>query len=89
MFERLSVVQVAFMLQIIDRKTANAADRAGEVRIDELARKTDRFEDLCGMVALHGRDTHLRHDRNDAREDGGIVVRDARFGIDRKHAALG
>src|SRR5690606_19868630 len=46
---------------LVETDATEAADRAGEVALDELLAEPDRLEDLGAGVARHRRHTHLRH----------------------------
>ena len=47
---------------LVETDTADAADRAGEVRIHHVGRQSDGLEHLGPGVGRHGRDAHLGHD---------------------------
>lgn len=85
--KRQLVALVAFALQVIEREAANAAYRSREVPIDELVRQADRLEHLGGMIALHGRNAHLGHDRHDARNDRLVIAGDSGVDVAIEHAA--
>ena len=48
--------------------------------IDEIGGQAHRLEYLGGMIALHGRDAHLRHDRDDTRDNGLVIARNGLIG---------
>ncbi len=47
---------------LVEPDATEAADRAGEVLVDQLVAETDRLEDLGAGVRRDGRHAHLRHD---------------------------
>ncbi len=55
-----------FLRDYVDADAADARGRPREVLVDERRIETDRFEDLRAAVALQRRDTHLRHDLQNA-----------------------
>ena len=80
---RRVVAALHLVLDLGQVKSANAAYGAGEVAVDKAVRKTDRLEDLGGMVALRRGDAHLGHDAHHARDGGSVVVGDGLLGAQR------
>ena len=78
--ERGVVALILLALDVLDTHTAHTAQRAGEVRVDELRSEAHGLEDLRRMVALHRGDAHLGHDGNDAGGRSLVVVGDALLG---------
>ena len=85
---RLVVALVQLALHAFHAKSADARGRMGEALVDECVVESQDLEDLRGMVTLHRRDAHLRHDGRDARGDRLVVVRDSGVAIHVELAAL-
>ncbi len=65
--------------QHVESDATEAADRAGEVLVDDLGREPDRLKDLCAGVGGDSRNAHLGHDLQDA-EPGRLDVVGVRLG---------
>ena len=79
---------IAFALHVVDAEAPNAADRAREMLVNELVGKSNSLEHLRSMVALHGRDAHLRHDGHDACDNGAVVVGNGHIGVEADDPAF-
>ena len=61
-------------LNVLQTDAAHAADRAGEVLVDDIPGDADRLKDLAALVALDGGDAHLGGDLHDAVQHSLVVV---------------
>ena len=61
---------------IFQGNTSHTADRVGKVLVDDLFGDTNGLEDLCALVGLDGRNTHLRRNLDNAMKDCGVVIID-------------
>ena len=55
-----------FLRDHVEADAADARGRPGEVLVDDVLAEADGFEDLRAVIALDGRDAHLRHHLDDA-----------------------
>ena len=59
--QHLFVVPQNLALEVFQRHTADAGDRAGKEAVDQLLRKPQCLENLRVVVAVHAGDAHLAH----------------------------
>ena len=74
---------------LVQADAAQAADRAGEVLVDQIGTEADRLEDLGAGVGRHGRDAHLGHHLEDPLADRLAVVGDRGVEVGDRRGALG
>ena len=65
---------VVVLLNILECDTADAADCAREIFVDQLLAETDRLENFGALIRLQSGNTHLRRDFDDAVQYRVVVV---------------
>ena len=75
-WERVVMAHPNFFGDLLQANAAYARRRAGEVFVNDILIQSNRLEDLRTRVTLHGGNTHLREDFDDAFRHGLDVVID-------------
>ena len=79
--ERLVVIPLHSLADLGEAHTLHAADRIGEVFVDDRAVDAHALKDLGGLVGLDGGDAHFGGDLHDAVENGAVIVVHRRAGV--------
>ncbi len=74
------VARVLLALNVGDAHAAHARNGACKVLLYKGVIKAYGLKNLRGVIALHGRDAHLRHDGNDTCRNSAVVVSNAFLG---------
>ena len=72
--KRMVVAEFDNLADFLQTDAADAGNGVGEVLVNDLLLDADCLENLCGLIGLDGRDTHLRCNLDDALEHS-LVVR--------------
>ena len=68
--------RIHIVCDVLERDTADTADRIGKVLVHNILGDTDCLKDLCTLVRLDRGDTHLRCDLDNSVKNSGVVIVD-------------
>ena len=62
------------LCDFFDSDSSYSADCIGKIFLNKIFFQTDCLKDLCSLIRLHGRNTHLGSDLDDSVKDCIVVI---------------